>query len=120
MKIIRLVRSAILPLLFALPVSARYGYVSLHSSTEEQHPSSDETVSPGIARLFLAQRLGVSDFHHLSGADEGALAFLGDFRDDGQEIWFDDAKVEQRKKRRVLLFLEGVEEPRGMEQISTG
>lgn len=68
-------------------------------------------ISPITARLLLAQRLGLSQYHSLEDANEATLEILNTYGgeqprifDDEDQTWGDD---------KFLLIIEGVSEPEG-------
>ncbi|KAL9047848.1 MAG: hypothetical protein Q9162_007932, partial [Coniocarpon cinnabarinum] len=102
MKSFGAISGALLSLLLALPASARHACVSFADANTEassNHPS----VSPSVARLLLAQRLGLSQYHSFGDVDEDAIDLLNAHSRGQQQL--DDGR------QRVVVFLEGVHEP---------
>ncbi|KAL8645879.1 MAG: hypothetical protein Q9210_006467 [Variospora velana] len=69
--------------------------------------ASSQTVSPSTTRLLLAQRLGLSRFHSLEGADETTLSILNDFGGEQKALLSAD-KRSMLGQRRHLIVIEGV------------
>ena len=61
------------------------------------------------ARLWLANRLGLSSFYSLEQADTNTLSLLNQYEDD-QEPLFSPAETKSRK----LVIIEGVQSPEGI------
>ena len=76
---------------------------------EAQPPS----VSPSTARLLLAQRLGLSQYHSLKDAGESTLEHLNALGGTQKPIFPD----EEQEPLKVLLFVEGWEDPKGSSRI---
>lgn len=73
------------------------------------------SLSPCTARLLLAQRLGLSQFHSLRDADESILYLLNSLRGTQETILPAD---EQRSvPGKLLIIIEGVEHPDGITSI---
>ena len=77
-------------------------------SSQGQHRTP--TISPNDARLLLAQRLGLSEYHSLGDVDQHTLERLNIFGGQQKSI-FEDAPEDG--SRRLLLFIDGVEHPEG-------
>ena len=103
--------TVLLSLLLASDTAARHAYVSLHAA--EAPSSSDSAVSPNAARLVLAQRLGLSDYHALDTEDSNILDFLNSYSDSSHDALFQDTNFDARERRKILFFLEGVEDSHG-------
>ncbi|KAL9018997.1 MAG: hypothetical protein Q9185_003739 [Variospora sp. 1 TL-2023] len=67
-----------------------------------------QTVSPSTTRLLLAQRLGLSRFHSLKGADETTLSILNDFGGE-QKTLLSANRWSIEGQRRHLIVIEGVQ-----------
>lgn len=80
-----------------------------YSSSTRETPS----ISSITARLLLAQRLGLSQYHSLDGADEATIELLNDFEGSRQQIFLD----EEKSTERVLAVIENVEHLDGMRSI---
>ena len=105
MKPLRRLSGALLVLLLAIPASARHACVSIAGSST----SFDSAVSPSAARLLFAQRLGLSEYHALSSPDDAAIDLLNA---QGGSSWATHEPTNaESEQRRILLFLEGVEDP---------
>ena len=70
------------------------------------------SISPGDARLFLAHRLGLSRYHNLRDAREDTLHLLNDHGGTQAPLFSSDDG--DTRLRRLLLVIEGVEQPRGI------
>ena len=80
-----------------------------YSSSTKETPS----ISSVTARLLLAQRLGLSQYHRLDGADETTIQLLNSFKPFREQIFLD----EEKSTAKVLAFIENVEHPDGMHSI---
>lgn len=72
------------------------------------------SLSPVAARLLLARRLGLSQYHDLDQPDEEIIRYLNDFggnRD--QELL---SRGQRMSIESLLIFVENVEHPRGTSQ----
>ena len=67
------------------------------------------SVSPSTAGLLLAQRLGLSQYFSLEGADAAVIRSLNHFAGP-QKPLFDD-HVEEEELRKVLIWIDGVDKP---------
>lgn len=75
-------------------------------------PSSESpSVSPTTARLLFAQRLGLSHYHSLDGADEDTIELINQFGGKHGQLFID--RVERQPDQKVLVFVENVEHPEG-------
>lgn len=110
MKPLGSVSGTLLALLLTNPINARHAFVSVPSSSHAPFLPSDRTVSPSTARLVLAQRLGVSEYHSVDDADVQSIEILNSFGNDRQESILDGTKQDE-ERRKVLFFVEGVEDP---------
>lgn len=80
-----------------------------HSSATRETPS----ISSITARLLLAQRLRLSQYHSLDGVDEAAIELLNGLEGSREQIFLD----EEDSTEKVLAFIENVEHPDGMRSI---
>lgn len=74
--------------------------------------ASRQTVSPSTTRLLLAQRLGLSRFHSLKGADETTLSILNDFGGE-QKTLLSANRWSVEGQPRHLIVIEGVRNAEG-------
>ncbi|MCJ1455930.1 hypothetical protein MMC28_006287 [Mycoblastus sanguinarius] len=70
------------------------------------------SISPNIARLLFAQRLGLSQYHSLEDADESTIGVINTFGGIQQQIFDNDER--RRGAEKLLLIVEGVANPEGM------
>ena len=82
-----------------------YTSESLPRQTLVQPPS----ISPHTARLLLAQRLGLSQYHSLQDSDDLTLDILNTFGGEQQQIFAHDEEGFQGAEK-LLLVVEGVDE----------
>ena len=84
-------------------------YISdaISSPTKNDPPS----ISPITARLLLAQRLGLSQYHSLEDADESAIDILNIYGGREEEVFRDEDGANPEK---LLLLVEGVSNPEGI------
>ncbi len=96
-------------LLTAVHGSAPLASVYTLESTPQHSPTALEldVVNPETARLILAHRLGLSQYHSLKGADEGTLRHLNELGGT-QQMLFDDGAGDHG---RLLIIVEGVQSP---------
>ena len=74
--------------------------------------SSVPTVEPSTARLLLAQRLGISQYHSLENPDDLTLQLLNRFRGTQSSLFSEVEKDEG--KHKVLILVEGVNKANGI------
>lgn len=74
-----------------------------YSSATRETPS----ISSITARLLLAQRLGLSQYHSLDGVDEAAIELLNGLEGSREQIFLD----EEESREKLLAFIENVEHP---------
>ena len=70
------------------------------------------SISPNTARLLFAQRLGLSQYHSLEGADESTLDILNTYGGKQQQLFTHEEHT--RSNDRLLLIVEGVTKPEGL------
>lgn len=99
----------------APPLASVYNFngISYHTSTS----SGSDVVSPETARLILAQRLGLSQYHSLREADEATLHSLNAYGGTRQRL-FEDGPGGSGLGR-VLVMVEAVERPESTQLRST-
>lgn len=78
-------------------------------SLSRQTPTEPPSVSPHTARLLLAQRLGLSQYHSLQDADESTFSILNKFGGEQQQQIFAREDPSQGAEK-LLLIVEGVDE----------
>ena len=69
------------------------------------------SVSPNTARLLLAQRLGLTQYHSLREDDESAIEHLNALGGTQKPVFLDEGRDETPLK--FLLIVEGWEDPQG-------
>lgn len=74
--------------------------------------SSPPTVSPETARLILAQRLGVSQYHSLDRVDDELLQYLNAFG--GKTELLGTSNEHEHTDAQLLVWVEGVEDVNGV------
>ena len=77
-------------------------------SWSRQTPGEPPSISPLTARLLLAQRLGLSQYHSLQDADEPTLGILNKYAGEQQQIFAHEENSQSPEK--LLLVVEGVDE----------
>ena len=82
-------------------------YLSDHSPADIDPPS----ITPHEARLLLAQRLGLSQYHSLGDVEESTLEFLNTYGGPSTHLFSE--KQWDDGPRRVLAIVEGVQHPEG-------
>ena len=68
-------------------------------------------ISPNTARLLFAQRLGLSQYHSLEGADEATLDILNTYGGRQQQLFRHEEPTSGIG--RLLLIVDGVANPKG-------
>lgn len=103
--------SLLCPLLLALSVSAEPAqiYLSGHRDIPDASISKFRSISPTAARLVLAQRLDVSEYHTLQGSDDATLQAVNDFGGMPRKLFAD----EDPTRPSVMIMIEDVENTRG-------
>lgn len=71
------------------------------------------SLSPETARLVLADRLGLSQYHSLLGANELTIKYLNQLGALRSQHLLNDEPERSRRSGRLLLVIEGVETPQG-------
>ena len=77
-------------------------------SWSRQAPVEPPSISPQTARLLLAQRLGLSQYHSLQDADDHTLDILNSFGGEQQQIFAPEETLQGAEK--LLFIVEGVDE----------
>ena len=88
-----------------IPEAPVYIFDQSPPSSRNEPPSTD----PKTARLLLAHRLGLSQYHSLKDADRHTLELLNEFGGTPGSLFDNDEKEDE--SRRVLVIVEGVEKP---------
>ncbi len=78
--------------------------------------SKAQSISPNTARLLLAQRLGLSQYHDLGDADEVALDVLNRYGGPQQSAFGEEDEPQKQSLDRLLFIIEGVEYPEGISE----
>lgn len=95
---------------YAAATAATVGHVFVfdpvrHYVAPEQAPS----VSPETARLILAHRLGVSQYHSIEDAeDKELITYLNQFG--GRQELFVDDRTQERSYAHALVWIEDVDD----------
>ena len=71
------------------------------------------SLSPETARLVLADRLGLSQYHSLLGANEFTIQHLNQLGALRSQHLLNDEPEQGRRSGRLLLVIEGIETPQG-------
>lgn len=87
-----------------------YAFISPIGETYSSSTLETPSISSITARLLLAHRLGLSQYHSLDGADEATIEVLNGFEGSREQIFLD----EEKSTEKVLAFIENVEHPDGM------
>lgn len=74
------------------------------------------SVEPSAARLLLAHRLDLSQYHSLGNVDDSTLQLLNRFGGANPPLFSEDEDVTQREK--LLVVVEGVDKPDRMRLLS--
>lgn len=86
------------------------GEALVYTSESGSRPAHAEppSISPHTARLLLAQRLGLSQYHSLQDADESTLDILNTYGGQQEQIFAREDGSQGAE--RFLIFVEGVDE----------
>ncbi len=85
----------------------------LYTSDSKTLPNSKSpSISSSTARLLLAQRLGLSQYHELNDVDEHILEILNTHGGSQQPLFPQDG--EDVAVDKILIVVEVVEEPEGI------
>ena len=97
----------------ALEASLVSAEALVYTSDASPLPSKESlpSISPSTARLLFAQRLGLSQYHSLEGADETTLDVLNIYGGKQQQIFAHEERT--RSIDRILLIVDGVANPEG-------
>jgi len=87
--------------------AAKVLYLDSNPDASTSPPARDQIVSPDTARLILAQRLGVGQYHSVAGADEEAIQQINAFGSQQQALFGQDKHKDQVS--RLLVMVEGVD-----------
>ena len=95
----------------ALEASLVSAEAFVYTSDASPLPSKESllSISPHTARLLFAQRLGLSQYHSLEGADETTLDILNTYGGKQQQIFAHEERT--RSIDRILLIVDGVANP---------
>lgn len=88
-------------------------YVYTFDGSLKHQPTEPPSVSPSAARLLFAQRLGLSEYHNIDRADENTIGLINRFGGTHEQIFIDGD--ERKPDQKVLIFVENVERPEGMD-----
>lgn len=94
----------------AASITTADALVYTFDQTSPSQSTSKSTISAENTRLFLAQRLGLSQFHSLENADDDTLRLLDDYGGSQTPLF----KSNDRHVRRLLVIIEGLEDPASM------
>ena len=84
-----------------------YTFGSLSGTSNDY--ATTPSVSPETARLLLARRLGLSQYHDLRTPDESVLKILNTFGGNQKELFMGGEKDEDSAK--LLIVVEGINDP---------
>ncbi|MCJ1395107.1 hypothetical protein MMC18_007988 [Xylographa bjoerkii] len=82
---------------------------SVYTFGHNASPSITDDVTPSTARLLLAHKLGLSQYHNLDNIDDLTLSILNSFS--GPQSSLFDNNDEDERVPRLLVVVEGVEDP---------
>ncbi len=97
----------------ALQTYAASHEASVYVFDKKIEPSNVQppSVSPNTARLLLAQRLGLTQYHSLQEADDLAIEHLNALRGTQKPVFLDEGRDETPLK--LLVIVEGWEDTKG-------
>jgi hypothetical protein len=90
-------------------------YITGPSIQSDSIGSDALSISWSNARLYLADRVGVSDEYSLDGADGSTLGLLSQIQGAQQRLFASEAR---NGVRRTLVIVEGVNDPEGTSGIA--
>lgn len=98
-------------LLQACALSNR-AYLYTSSNGQPAAPSGEAaSISTITARLLLAQRLGLSQYHSLEDASDASIQVLNSFGGIQEPIFLDETI--ERRTNKFLAIIENVDQPEG-------
>jgi hypothetical protein len=98
--------SLVLPLLIgAAQAASETAKVYIFQEPEYPTSSTAPTLTPEEARLVIAQRLGVSRYHGLSGVSDDALTYINTFGGPQSQLFTNDA---QEGRSQLVLLIDNV------------
>lgn len=104
------INGLVVSFLLAVQTNARFAHVYLSGLNATSSASRRDIVPPSTARLILAQRLDLTDFHSLEGTDENAFASLNAYGVNQRRLFGD----EESRPSRAVVLVEDVEDLEGM------
>lgn len=81
------------------------------SDSAQAASAKPPSISPNTARLLLAQRLGLAQYHELGDIADSELGILNNYGEDQEPLF-----AEQKAALPKLLILEGIQHPGGTAQ----
>jgi hypothetical protein len=94
--------------------SAAAGQVFLYDA-EAAPQRTSEPIDPATARLILAQRLDLSQFHSIADADDEAIRLVNAYGGQTQQLFGWGNQDESRSM--VMIVVEGVQDPISMHTL---
>lgn len=93
--------------LYCAAAAANTGHVFTFDGTKDHAAPASSPIDPETARLILAQRLGLSRFHSVKGADSEAIKNINTFGGRQQKLFGEQADT---SRAQLLVWLEDAEE----------
>ena len=90
-------------------------YIFDRDSNPSSGSSPAASVDPSAARLLLAHRLDLSQYHSLGNVDDFTLQLLNRFGGTNPPVFSEDEDVNRREK--LLVVVEGVDKPHRMKLL---
>ncbi len=91
--------------------AASTGFLYTFDRKSPQPEPTPQTASPETARLIIAQRLDLSQYHSLSSIDDLTLQQLNAFGGEPARFFGDEDATTPAK---LLVLIDGVQEPEGI------
>lgn len=107
-------RAGIIVTGLVLQARALSNRVYLYTSSNGQYTAPNgeaASISTVTARLLLAQRLGLSQYHSLEDASDAAIQLLNSFGGIQELIFLDESR--ERSRDKFVAIIEHVDQPEG-------
>jgi hypothetical protein len=107
----KLSRAFALSSLYSAACAAGIGHVYIHDSIPRTSPQPSSSVDPETARLILAQRLGLSQFHSINNPSESIVEQINAFGGRQRKLFGEEDP--KRTQAQLLVWVDGVEDVTG-------
>ncbi|KAF2435847.1 hypothetical protein EJ08DRAFT_645529 [Tothia fuscella] len=93
----------------AIAATSTPAQIFLYDGEATVRPTSPETIDAATARLILAQRLELSQYHSISEVDDERIRQINTYGGQRQELFSSNTHDDGRS--RVMIVVEGVQDP---------